>query len=161
MMVGRNASSEPPREPEDGQERDLDLGVRSDSEGSSASLPNPQEVSDFKSARTLATVASIAGPVSVFIGGMPLSATGVVCAVIALWRFGRLAAGNTRLSAVAARLRRSSMVGLVVCAVAFALNAVAFFTLLPEIIQMVETGELGFAVGSGAEGVIEPNSTWG
>lgn len=37
---------------------------------------------DLKSARTLSTVAAIAGPVSFIIGGVMLSTVGLVCAIV-------------------------------------------------------------------------------
>lgn len=160
MTIGQNTPSEPPRDPEGDERRNRGSGLSGDSESLPARQPSAREVSDFKTARTLATVASVAGPVSIFFGGMPLSATGAVCSVIALRRFGRLAAEGSELSAAAARLMRSSAIGLVVCVVAFALNAFSFFALLPEVLQMMESGELELAV-DGVGSVPGQNATWG
>ena len=41
---------------------------------------------DLKSARTLSTVAAIAGPVSFIIGGVMLSTVGLVCAIVGFVR---------------------------------------------------------------------------
>ena len=55
-------------------------------------------------------VASVAGPVSLFIGGVLLSGVGLVCAIIALRKLNKLIEKRTDVSALAQRLKRSAIV---------------------------------------------------
>lgn len=123
--------------------------------------PNMQDYRELKSSQTLIMVANIAGPVSLFIGGVLLSGTGLICGIIGYRKLSALAKKQTEVAAVASRLRRSSVVGIVICGVALVLNAVSLYFLLPEVMQLVESGDYtGIAadVGSGAAG---PSTTWG
>ncbi|MEI3232645.1 MAG: hypothetical protein V8S24_16305 [Gordonibacter pamelaeae] len=65
--------------------------------------PNERDVRDLKVAQNLVMVASIAGPVSLFIGGVFLATAGLVCAIIALKKLNAL---STRLTDVAAPAKR-------------------------------------------------------
>lgn len=161
MTIGQNTPPDPSRNPEDPGCQGRTSDLPGDPGSLPARQPSAREVSDFKTARTLATVASVAGPVSVFFGGMPLSVAGAVCGAIALRRFGRLAAEGSELSTAAARLMRSSVIGLIMCVVAFALNAYSFFTVLPEVLQMMEFGELDLSVESGVGSASGQSATWG
>lgn len=123
--------------------------------------PNMQDYRELKSSQTLIMVANIAGPISLFIGGVPLSGTGLICGIIGFRKLSALAKKQTEVAAVASRLRRSSVVGMVICGIALVLNAVSLYFLLPEFMQLVESGDyagLAADVGSGAAG---PSATWG
>lgn len=123
--------------------------------------PSADDMRDLKKSQTLVMVASIAGPVSLFIGGMLLSAAGFICGIIGFRKLGKLTTKQTDVAKMAQRLKRSSIVGIVVCGVAFALNAVAFYLMLPVVLDMVESGNYAGSladIGAGSTGL---NSTWG
>ena len=66
--------------------------------------PNERDVRDLKVAQNLVMVASIAGPVSLFIGGVFLATAGLVCAIIALKKLNALSTRLTDVTAPAKRL---------------------------------------------------------
>ena len=97
---------------------------------------------------------------SLFIGGVLLSGVGLVCAIVAFRKLKKLIAKHTDVSVLAQRLKRSAIVGMAVCGVAFALNAISFYLMMPVVLEMMESGDYTGAmtdVGSGAAGT----STWG
>lgn len=121
---------------------------------------NMNDLRELKKSQTMVMVASIAGPVSLFIGGVLLSGVGLVCAIVAFRKLKKLIAKHTDVSVLAQRLKRSAIVGMAVCGVAFALNAISFYLMMPVVIEMMESGDYTGAmtdVGSGAAGT----STWG
>ena len=121
---------------------------------------NMNDLRELKKSQTMVMVASIAGPVSLFIGGVLLSGVGLVCAIVAFRKLKKLIAKHTDVSVLAQRLKRSAIVGMAVCGVAFALNAISFYLMLPVVLEMMESGDYTGAmtdVGSGAAGT----STWG
>lgn len=121
---------------------------------------NMNDLRELKKSQTMVMVASIAGPVSLFIGGVLLSGIGLVCAIAAFRKLKKLIAKHTDVSVLAQRLKRSAIVGMAVCGVAFALNAISFYLMMPVVLEMMESGDYTSAmtdVGSGAAGT----STWG
>lgn len=121
---------------------------------------NMNDLRELKKSQTMVMVASIAGPVSLFIGGVLLSGVGLVCAILAFRKLKKLIAKHTDVSVLAQRLKRSAIVGMAVCGVAFALNAISFYLMMPVVLEMMESGDYTGAmtdVGSGAAGT----STWG
>lgn len=121
---------------------------------------NMNDLRELKKSQTMVMVASIAGPVSLFIGGVLLSSVGFVCAIVAFRKLKKLIAKHTDVSVLAQRLKRSAIVGMAVCGVAFALNAISFYLMMPVVLEMMESGDYAGAmtdVGSGAAGT----STWG
>lgn len=121
---------------------------------------NMNDLRELKKSQTMVMVASIAGPVSLFVGGVLLSGVGLVCAIVAFRKLKKLIAKHTDVSVLAQRLKRSAIVGMAVCGVAFALNAISFYLMMPVVLEMMESGDYTGAmtdVGSGAAGT----STWG
>lgn len=121
---------------------------------------NMNDLRELKKSQTMVMVASIAGPVSLFIGGVLLSGVGLVCAIVAFRKLKKLIAKHADVSVLAQRLKRSAIVGMAVCGVAFALNAISFYLMMPVVLEMMESGDYTGAmtdVGSGAAGT----STWG
>ncbi|RDB68992.1 hypothetical protein C1876_08075 [Eggerthella sinensis] len=106
-------------------------------------------------------ISSVAGPVSLFIGGVLLSAVGLVCGIVAFRKLVALAARQTNVAAVASRLKRSAIVGMAVCGVAFVLNAIAFYLMLPVVMDMVASGDYTGLMTDAGTGAVGPNSTWG
>ena len=93
--------------------------------------PNERDVRDLKVAQNLVMVASIAGPVSLFIGGVFLATAGLVCAIIALKKLNALSTRLTDVAAPAKRLKRSCIIGIAVCSIALVLNAVSAYLTRP------------------------------
>lgn len=123
-------------------------------------------LAEVKKVQNLALAASICGPVSVFIGGMLLSGVGVVCGFVGMRRADRIENADKDVQEAAARARRSCVVALIVCAVAFALNAAYSFYMYPIIMDAMQAGDLsaliGNAVSSGSvSGGGSGTSTWG
>lgn len=122
--------------------------------------PNMLDLRNVKSARTLIMVANIAGPVSLFIGGVLLGTAGLVCGIIGYRKLSVLLKKKSEVADIAIRLRRSSIVAMVICSVAIILNAIAIYLMLPVVLEMLETGNYTGLVpnaGTGTGG----SSTWG
>ena len=128
----------------------------------------------LKSAQTLVTVATIAGPLSLLIGGVVLSGVGVICALMALVKTRRVIAEGVApgLAVYASRIRRSAVLSAIVCALALTLNAIALASVFPAMIQAIQTGDLsslyeaydlpqGGGVGSGEAAKDPGTSIWG
>lgn len=149
---------EPPQAPQNGQDGDAER----QQPGIAPNLqPNLLDAQQLKKAQNLVMVANIAGPVSLFIGGVLLSTVGLVCAVVAFAKLKKLETKDARIAMTAKQLKRSSIVGIVICAIALVLNAISFFILLPEVLKMVETGDYaGLAIDAGG-GAAGSNATWG
>lgn len=123
--------------------------------------PNANDLKDLKTSQTLVMVASIAGPVSLFIGGVLLSTAGLICAIIGLRKLSVLSAKKTGVSSMALRLKRSALIGLVVCAIALVLNAISFYLMFPVVLDMVESGDYAGLMSDAGTGAAGSTSTWG
>ncbi|OUO89289.1 hypothetical protein B5F44_00950 [Gordonibacter urolithinfaciens] len=107
-------------------------------------------------------VASIAGPVSLFIGGVFLATAGLVCAIIALKKLNALSTRLTDVAAPAKRLKRSCIIGIAVCSIALVLNAVSAYLMYPAVLEALESGDYGnLAPGTDLGTTPKGNSTWG
>lgn len=74
---------------------------------------------DLKSARTLSTVAAIAGPVSFIIGGVMLSTVGLVCAIVGFVKIKQVIDDvDGRQKVYAATVRQTLIWGLAISAIA-------------------------------------------
>lgn len=123
--------------------------------------PNANDLKDLKTSQTLVMVASIAGPVSLFIGGVLLSTVGLVCAIIGLRKLSVLSGRQTGIAAMALRFKRSAIIGLVVCGIALILNAISFYLMFPVILDMVESGDYAGLISDTGTGAAGSTSTWG
>lgn len=125
---------------------------------------NPQTNADMKkftSARRLTLAANIMGPVSLFFGGTLLSGIGLICAILGWRKMRDLSISQGTMSTYARAAIRASKVSIGVCAVAFVLNFVAMWMILPEMMALMESGDLE-ALQSGGLGVSgTSNTTWG
>lgn len=117
--------------------------------------PQPPVNVDLKSARTLSTVSTIAGPVSFIIGGMALSTVALVCGIIALVKTRRaLAQAEPAQKAYAAALRQTSIVGIAIGAVALVVNAIGVLLMMPVLMEVLQTGDYSSILGdAGLEGL--------
>lgn len=162
MTDKRNMPPEPPKAPGDGDNQEPWLKPDDVPQpGLAPELqPNLLDLRNLKTSQTLTMIASIAGPVSLFIGGVFLSTVGLVCGFIGFKKLKVLSNKQTKVAAAAARLKRSSIIGMTVCAVALILNALSLYIMWPELMQMLETGNYAnMAAGTG--GGAGSTSTWG
>ena len=161
MTDSQNRPPEPPPAPENQDPRKQSEESQRNVPGVSASLqPNMQDFREIKSAQTLVMIANIAGPVSLFIGGVLLGSVGLVCGIVGYRKLSALAKKTTEVAAIASRLRRSSIIGMVICGIAIVLNAVSMYYFFPEFLAMLESGDyagLAADAGAGAAG----SATWG
>lgn len=117
---------------------------------------------ELKSVRNLIVAASIAGPVSLFFGGVLLSSVGLVCGFLGLRKLKKLSAKNSSFAEAASRVLKSVYVAMAISGVALILNAVSLWIMYPIVMEALETGNydsilsdsLNAATGSGT-------STWG
>ena len=122
--------------------------------------PSTEDLRQARTARNLTMFASIAGPVSLIIGGVVLSGAGLVCGFIAWRKLKFLATRETEVAKAAAQLRRPCIASLVMCGIAFVINAIFFYFNFTALLGMMESGEFAELVasaGSSAAGT----STWG
>lgn len=119
---------------------------------------------DLKSARTLSTVATIAGPVSFILGGMALSTVALVCGIVSFSNIKRLLPtidDSQRTYAMA--LRQTAILGIVVGAAALIINAIGVALMMPVLMEAMQTGDFTAILGEGAT-VSQPSSggnAWG
>lgn len=106
---------------------------------------------ELKSARTLSTVATIAGPVSFIIGGVALSTVALVCGIIALTKVRRVLARDDSAQRPYARaLRQTAIMSIAIAVVALVLNAVSVALMMPVLIQAMQTGDYSAILGNAA-----------
>lgn len=120
--------------------------------------PTPEDARRLKVAQNLIMIASIAGPVSLFFGSFWLSVPGLVCAIVGYRKIKKLMAEGTKISEAAAYFKKSGIVAIIISAVITILNVIAFFILLPVVIEMIKSGDFGNLLPNAASNA---NSTWG
>ncbi|MEC4175907.1 hypothetical protein VJ918_04725 [Adlercreutzia sp. R21] len=109
------------------------------------------DLMDLNSARTLSTVATIAGPVSFIIGGVALSSVALVCAILALVKVRRVLSrpeGPHRNFATV--VRQTAIMGVVISSIALALNIIGLVTMIPILMEAMQTGDYSAILGEGA-----------
>ena len=122
--------------------------------------PSTEDLRRARTARNLTMFASIAGPVSLIIGGVVLSGAGLVCGFIAWRKLKFLATRETEVAKAAAQLRRPCIASLVMCGIAFVINAIFFYFNFTALLGMMESGEFAELV-AGAGSSAAGTSTWG
>lgn len=123
--------------------------------------PNVNNAQRFKVAQNLVMVASLAGPVSLFLGGVWLSGAGVICAIIGLRKLNAISSIQSDLSTPIKRIKKSCIIALVICSIALILNAISFYLLFPAVLEMMESGTLPGMDSGIAPGSSGGSSTWG
>lgn len=162
MTENQNRPSEPSQTP-DNKEPDNRLQLSPDKNISpNPKMPDSQKLSQItiqdyrqiKSARTMIMIANIAGPISLFIGGVFLGTVGFICAFLAYRKLStflkKAAPRSATQMTVISHLRRSSIIGMVICGTAFALNAFSLYLLYPELNSLLS-----------GSAVYIPSTTWG
>ena len=123
--------------------------------------PNTLDEQTLRSARSQTTFAFIAGPLSLFVGGMLLGTIGVICAFLANRKLHSLAQKTNETASIARGMLKSARTALVICLVAIALNAVSFAIMFPVIEQMLQSGDFASVAGNMSAGTAAGTSTWG
>ena len=125
-----------------------------DSNPDQNSAQGPHDQSDLRemnSARTLTTVATIGGPVSLVIGGVALSAVALVCAVLALAKIRSvMAKADSPYRGYATMVRQAAIMGTVISAVALVLNIIGLIAMMPLLMEVIQTGDYSTIFGEGA-----------
>ncbi len=131
-------------------------------EGASRSYsPNGDDEKRLRSVRTKITIAYVAGPVSLLVGGILLGSIGLICGIVALRSISKLQSKSTEVAKAALSMRKSAITGIVISAIAVALNAISAIAFYPVLYDMVESGTLSLS-GSGDAGVSSgASSVWG
>lgn len=132
--------------------------------------PNPQRFNfndgqELKSAQHLVIAASIAGPISMIIGGIALGIVALVCGILAYRKLRVLVRQGGPIGLMATRLRTACIVALVVTGIALILNTISIITIYPLMVEALETGDYSKLFPQGTMpstgGSISGNSTWG
>lgn len=123
--------------------------------------PNTLDEQTLRSARSQTTFAFIAGPLSLFVGGMLLGTIGVICAFLANRKLHSLAQKTNETASIARGMLKSARTALVICLVAVALNAVSFAIMFPVIEQMLQSGDFASVASNMSAGTAAGTSTWG
>ena len=121
---------------------------------------------DLKSARTLSTVAAIAGPVSFIIGGVMLSTVGLVCAIVGFVKIKHVIDDvDGRQKVYAATVRQTLIWGLAISAIALIVNIVGIALMMPVLMEAMQTGDFTSILGEGAAITAQPSggsgNAWG
>lgn len=116
---------------------------------------------ELKSARTLSTVATVAGPVSLIIGGVALSTVSLVCGILALSKVRKVIAASPEPVPVARALRQTAVMGIVIGAVALVLNAVSVALMMPVLLEAMQTGDYSAILGDAAGNLQGPSPDGG
>lgn len=100
------------------------------------------DLSQLRSSQTLITIAIIASPVSLIIGGVLLSAIAFVCALIAFNKTGRIASKNGDNGNLAINLNRQARIALIISIVALVINLVYFVITLVALYDQISSGNI-------------------
>ena len=114
----------------------------------------------FESGRKFLTAAQVCAIISLFIGGMLLSAVSIVLAVVGSRKFNQISANGCS-PEFAMQLKRSGTVAIVMCVIALALNVVSFIALYPLVMEMMQSGDLAAMFGMQPHAAVSGGSTWG
>ncbi|NHM16953.1 hypothetical protein GMI69_09930 [Eggerthellaceae bacterium zg-887] len=119
----------------------------------------PPDESTLKRARTMILVGNIAGPVSLFVGGILLGSVGLACAAVARRNVASIAEREGAFQPTAQMMRRSATIAIVICLVAIAINLVTAIMLFPQVMEAVQSGNFAnLGLGRATSGA---TTTWG
>ncbi len=124
------------------------------------------EQSELNSARTLSTIATIGGPVSFIIGGVLLSSVSLICALLAFFKTKRVLDNpSSPFLAYAKALRQTAIMGLFISLVALVLNIIGVVTMMPILLDALQSGDYSSILGNGVTATQAPSSSgesaWG
>lgn len=130
-------------------------------DGNNQFKPNALDERALRSARSQTMFAYIAGPLSLFVGGLLLGTIGTICAFLAYRKLHSLAQKSNETAAIASGMMKSARTALIICLVAVTLNAVSFAIMFPVIVQMLQNGDFASVAGNMSAGTAAGTSTWG
>ena len=120
------------------------------------------DIPEFRSARNFYLAAVIIPVVSIFFGGIILSALGVMCAFVANSKFRRLASSLSDNPEAQKALIRSGVIAIAVAVGILVLNIVALVLLYPMVADTMQNGGLNWLGSSSVStGAGSTNVTWG
>lgn len=130
-------------------------------------IPNYEDLERrLLSARRLIVFANIAGPVSLLIGGVILSAAALICALIARSKINALLR-ECNPSQISFRQKvmnvtKSGAAAVVISTVALALNLITVIIFMPILLSAVQSGDMTSLIGGGGTTAAgNANSFWG
>lgn len=130
-------------------------------DGNNQFKPNALDEQTLRSARSQTMFAFIAGPLSLFLGGMLLGTISAICAFLAYRKLHSLAQKTNETASIARGMLKSTRTALIICLVAVTLNAVSFVIMFPVIEQMLQSGDFASIAGNMSAGTAAGTSTWG
>ena len=98
--------------------------------------------SQLKTSQTLLTIAVIAGPVSLILGGVLLSVIALVCAIVAYAKIKKVMEMPTSSKALSGSLRRQSLICIAACSAALVINTAFFVQMMSLYMDYVTSGDL-------------------
>lgn len=107
-------------------------------------------IDQIKKAQRFITIATIAAPVSLFIGGTLLSGIALILGIIGYSKLKKLPLTAARQGEIVNAAMRSARMAMVMCGIALALNVVSMMYMFPAYLELFETGELEALMGGGA-----------
>ena len=123
--------------------------------------PNALDEQKLRSAQTQTTFAFVAGPLSLFLGGILLGGAGAICAFLAFRKLKALSSKTNEAAKKAVQMMRSARAALAICLVAVIINAVSLVLMYPVIVQMLQNGDYASVAGNMGAGTATGTSTWG
>lgn len=120
---------------------------------------NVPDMVEFLSARRYAGFAVIGAIVSLFFGGMILSAVSLYFAIRGYGKFARIADARPNDFEAQHALKRSGVIIIVVAAVSLVINIIAAIYLYPIVVETLQTGDLSSLTDTAPTST--GNSTWG
>lgn len=125
--------------------------------------PNAADEIALLSARKQINISYITGPISLILGGMLLGGIGLLLGILAWRKLNTLVQKQSLLAQDAKQLMKSAKIAIIVCAFAMVLNLISFVVVYPEIMEMIDSGQLDYLLGSStaSTGTSSGVSTWG
>ena len=120
------------------------------------------EIPQFQAGRRFTIISQVVAGVSLFFGGVLLSALAVVFAFMARDKFSRIAAARPNNPEVQKALTRPWIIAMVISIGILILNILAMVYLYPMVADSLQSGSLyPFGGATGATGTGATNATWG
>lgn len=99
-------------------------------------------LSQLKTSQTLLTIAVIAGPVSLMLGGVLLSTIALICALVGYVKIKKVMTLQTSSKAISDNLRRQALICIVVCSAVLVINAAFFIQMVSMYMDYIANGDL-------------------
>lgn len=118
---------------------------------------------EIKSVQNLTTIATIAAPVSLFIGGVLLSGVSIICALVAYMKLKKVMPGNGMQHPLVSKVVRSIVLAACFGIGALVLNGISVAMVMPMMMDYLNTGDMSALNGLyGTEALPnQPSEVWG